>query len=139
MMERTSILQTKFLLSIPFLPENALLTKMLPIIIHQPKSKCHTLHQSPLWNQLPEPKDLTSNSIFKTTKKLFLHQRLEHTINDNPNRLLALCRPKLILNPILWILMTRKERSCYIRWRMGWLSGGRPKPCIKFRYHSLNK
>ncbi|KAI9266811.1 hypothetical protein BDA99DRAFT_421021, partial [Phascolomyces articulosus] len=72
-------------------------------------------------------------------KKIFQHQRLELTTNDNPNGLLALCRPKLILDPILWIPMTRKERSRCIRWRMGWLPGGLPKPCIKCGYHSLNK
>jgi hypothetical protein len=34
--------------------------------------------------------------------------------------------------PILWLPMSYIERSRLIRWRMDWLPGGRPKPCI---YH----
>jgi hypothetical protein len=36
------------------------------------------------------------------------------------------------VDPILWLPMSYIERSRLIRWRMGWLPGGRPKPCI---YH----
>lgn len=67
MAERKTILRTHFLISILFLPEYALLTQILPIIT-QPKSKRHVLQQSPLWQQLPEPKDITSNSVFKAAK-----------------------------------------------------------------------
>jgi hypothetical protein len=30
---------------------------------------------------------------------------------------------------ILWLPMSRAERSRCIRWRLGWLPGGKPKPC----------
>ncbi|KAI7847963.1 hypothetical protein BDC45DRAFT_524753 [Circinella umbellata] len=30
----------------------------------------------------------------------------------------------------MWLPMTRKERSRCIRWRIGWLPGGKPKTCM---------
>ncbi|KAI9248565.1 hypothetical protein BDA99DRAFT_525027 [Phascolomyces articulosus] len=80
---------------------------------------------------------LVHNDQFRCDIKciLLLHQRLELSTNDNSNGLLALCRSELVLDPILWAPMTRKERSCCIRWRIGWLPGDRPKPCIRCGYH----
>ncbi|KAG1608378.1 hypothetical protein G6F46_011591 [Rhizopus delemar] len=35
------------------------------------------------------------------------------------------------LDPILWLPMCYAERSRCIRWRLGWLTGGKPHPCPK--------
>ncbi|KAI9483403.1 MAG: hypothetical protein EXX96DRAFT_478968, partial [Benjaminiella poitrasii] len=39
------------------------------------------------------------------------------------------CKPTLSTVPILWLPMTQTERSRVLRWRLGWLPGGKPKPC----------
>ncbi|KAI8644749.1 hypothetical protein BD408DRAFT_412836 [Parasitella parasitica] len=40
----------------------------------------------------------------------------------------------MIIDPILFLLMTNIERSQILGWRLSWLPGGIPRPCI---YHSL--
>ncbi|KAI9273107.1 hypothetical protein BDA99DRAFT_432872, partial [Phascolomyces articulosus] len=42
-------------------------------------------------------------------------------------------------DPILWIPMTKKERCRIIRWRIGWLLGGRTKTCISCNTSTLTK
>ncbi|KAG2228192.1 hypothetical protein INT45_009239 [Circinella minor] len=39
------------------------------------------------------------------------------------SKTLAACRTTSGINPIMWLSMTRKERSCCIRWEICWLSG----------------
>ncbi|KAI8642563.1 hypothetical protein BD408DRAFT_416430 [Parasitella parasitica] len=43
--------------------------------------------------------------------------------------MISTCRPTLVVDPILWLPMTRMERSQVLRWRLGWLPGGKPRPC----------
>ncbi|ORZ11437.1 hypothetical protein BCR42DRAFT_310216, partial [Absidia repens] len=43
--------------------------------------------------------------------------------------LLQQCRPTNKVDPIMLIPMLPRVRSRCIRWRLGWLSGGMPKPC----------
>lgn len=43
--------------------------------------------------------------------------------------LLRACRPTLGIGPILWLPMTRQERSRCLRWRLGWMPSGKPWPC----------
>ncbi|KAI7848512.1 hypothetical protein BDC45DRAFT_450067, partial [Circinella umbellata] len=44
---------------------------------------------------------------------------------------LAASRPRLEVDSIMWMRISNKERSRCLRWRTGWLPGGKPKPCIK--------
>ncbi|PHZ12829.1 uncharacterized protein RHIMIDRAFT_137672 [Rhizopus microsporus ATCC 52813] len=39
------------------------------------------------------------------------------------------CRPTISLDPVLWLPVSKSERSRCIRWRLGWLLGGRYKTC----------
>ncbi|KAI7858118.1 hypothetical protein BDC45DRAFT_412646, partial [Circinella umbellata] len=52
---------------------------------------------------------------------------------------LAACRPKLVIDPILWLPMSRKERSRCIRWRLGWLPGGKVKSCKTCGFANFHK
>ncbi|ORE11371.1 hypothetical protein BCV72DRAFT_197771, partial [Rhizopus microsporus var. microsporus] len=37
------------------------------------------------------------------------------------------CRPTISFNPVLWLPMSKSERSRCIRWRLGWLPSDRYK------------
>ena len=45
------------------------------------------------------------------------------------SKLLPCCRPTVSFDPILWLSMTRKERSRCTGWRLGWLPGCEPRSC----------
>jgi hypothetical protein len=66
---------------------------------------------------------------------------LTRTLNllHKNTKLLAGCRTRISLDPILWLPMTRAERSRCIRWRLGWLPGGKPKPCPRHPGLTLSK
>ncbi|KAG2218917.1 hypothetical protein INT45_008154 [Circinella minor] len=81
MKERTSILQTKFLLNINYLPDDSLLSLIIPHINQHSKSQWQQLKKSQLWQQLPDPKEDTTESMFKATKCLFLMNELEKKLN----------------------------------------------------------
>ncbi|KAI7859582.1 hypothetical protein BDC45DRAFT_426914, partial [Circinella umbellata] len=56
------------------------------------------------------------------------------------SKTLAACRTTLGIDPIMWLPMTRKEQSRCIRWRIGWLPGGKPKTCMTcFSSHFTEK
>ena len=48
-------------------------------------------------------------------------------------------RWSISLDPILWLPMSKAERSCCIRWRLGWLPGGKPRSCLKHPTQQLPK
>ncbi|KAG1552208.1 hypothetical protein G6F46_001215 [Rhizopus delemar] len=73
-------------------------------------------------------------SLEEAQDKCILHQR-SSMIQGKTSRLLSSRRSTITLNPILWLPMTHEERSRCIRWRLGWLPGGAPKPCP---YHPNN-
>ncbi|KAG0930870.1 hypothetical protein G6F57_011489 [Rhizopus arrhizus] len=68
------------------------------------------------------------NSIFKD----FRLENLQKQRDATNSVLISACRPTLSVDPILWLPMSPAERSRLVRWRLGWLPGGVPKPCI---YH----
>ncbi|KAG2224393.1 hypothetical protein INT45_002932 [Circinella minor] len=140
MKERTTILQAKFLLSTYYLPDDALLSLLIPYLNQHTKSKWHLLNNSTLWQQLPEPKNNTMTATFKATKRSYLMNELSQKINAPIGAInLAACRPKLVIDPILWLPMSRKERSRCIRWRLGWLPGGKIKACQTCGFENFHK
>ncbi|KAG1055422.1 hypothetical protein G6F43_002625 [Rhizopus delemar] len=72
----------------------------------------------------------------RQTFRVICQKYLEDLFNQNRQRthskFLSACRSQSTTDPILWLPMTSIERSRVIRWRLGWLLGGVPKPCI---YH----
>ncbi|KAG1207887.1 hypothetical protein G6F35_010928 [Rhizopus arrhizus] len=97
------------------------------------KVMLHLLTTSPLWRLCAETDpDQLDRRKFKATRHDYLQESFENRRADTNSILLSACRPQLVVDPILWLPMSYIERSRLIRWRMGWLPGGRPKPCI---YH----
>ncbi|KAG1587637.1 hypothetical protein G6F47_010874 [Rhizopus delemar] len=119
MKERVAILQAQFLFRSLSLPEDTLLCRLIPHIQYTRA-------------------DLDIRG-FRAIKKKFLHSNLEKQIQGKNSRLLSSCRPTITLDPILWLPMTHEERSRCIRWRLGWLPGGAPKPCPRHPNNNLSR
>ncbi|KAG1444532.1 hypothetical protein G6F55_012289 [Rhizopus delemar] len=119
MKERVAILQAQFLFRSLSLPEDTLLCRLIPHIQYTRA-------------------DLDIQG-FRAIKKKFLHSNLEKQIQGKNSRLLSSCRPTITLDPILWLPMTHEERSRCIRWRLGWLPGGAPKPCPRHPNNNLSR
>ncbi|KAG1548195.1 hypothetical protein G6F49_009974 [Rhizopus delemar] len=139
MKERLNILQAQFLFRSFTLPEDALLTKLMPHIQNDRHQQWYKLSKSSLWKIMPPPVEELSLKAFKAIKKQFLQQSLDYQKQCKNSKLLSCCRPTVSLDPILWLPMTRKERSRCIRWRLGWLPGGKPRPCPIHPNQTLTK
>ena len=72
-------------------------------------------------------------------KRRLLHQNQEIRQRCWGSKLLSNCRRSISLDPILWLLMSKSERSRCIRWRLGWLPGGKPRPCPRQSTQLLSK
>ncbi|KAG1546448.1 hypothetical protein G6F49_010495 [Rhizopus delemar] len=110
MADRVHILQAQFLYRSLHLPEDALLCQLLSHTRHIRGHQWSLLFKTPLWQSLPYTGEELDKHTFKTAKKRFL---------------------SVSLDPILWLPMSYAERSRCIRWRLGWLPGGKPHPCPK--------
>ncbi|KAG1464000.1 hypothetical protein G6F46_002979 [Rhizopus delemar] len=53
--------------------------------------------------------------------------------------LLMHCRPIISLDLVLWLPMSKSERSRFIRWSLGWIPGGRYKTCYQHPDQSFTK
>ncbi|KAI7905353.1 uncharacterized protein BX663DRAFT_469294 [Cokeromyces recurvatus] len=129
--DRISIFQVQFLFRSSFLPNDALLTKLLSYIhrLSQTKPKWSQLSKSPLWISVcNENLNTTSDKDFSRKRKGFLLDNY-HSKLQKHSKLLSHCRNNLIVDPILTIPMTRSERFRCVRWRLGWLPLGKPKAC----------
>ncbi|KAG1492508.1 hypothetical protein G6F52_012746 [Rhizopus delemar] len=76
---------------------------------------------------------------FKTAKRRFLQQNLEIRQQCRTSKQLSHCRRSISIDPILWLPMSKSERSRCIRRRLGWLLGGKPRPCPKHPTQQLSK
>ena len=50
--------------------------------------------------------------------------------SEHDSQPISVYRSSLCIDLLLWLPMTHIERSRCIRWRLGWLPGGKPKECI---------
>ncbi|PHZ13565.1 uncharacterized protein RHIMIDRAFT_236619 [Rhizopus microsporus ATCC 52813] len=75
----------------------------------------------------------------KAAKQRFLQQNLEIRQRCRNFKLLSSCRRSISLDPILWLPMSKSERSRCIRWRLGWLPGSKPQTCPKHPMQQLSK
>ena len=106
---------------------------------HDRHQQWYKLSKSSLWKSIPPPAEELNIKTFKAIKKQFLQQGLDNQRQHKNSKLLSCCRPTVSLDPILWLPMTRKERSRCIRWRLGWLPGGKPRPCPFHPNQTLTK
>ncbi|KAG1149791.1 hypothetical protein G6F37_009187 [Rhizopus arrhizus] len=119
MQMRTYILQGQFLLRSLTLPDDALLTCLLP---HIHRSDSHSYKRT-----------------LKETQLQFRQDNLNQTRSSRNSVLLSQCRPTVSLDPILWLPMTRTERNKCVRWRLGWLPGGKLELCPRHPTQILTK
>ncbi|KAG1257368.1 hypothetical protein G6F68_009337 [Rhizopus microsporus] len=135
MKERVQKLQAKFLLRSVDAPDDTLLSQYLPYLrTSASRSQWYKLSKTTVWQRCTashDPDELNS-STFKAIYKTYLEDNLDTRRSTSNSVLFSVCRPNLGLDPILWLPMTYAERSRVIRWRLGWLPGGIPQPCI---YH----
>jgi hypothetical protein len=111
------------------LPSNTLLKKLLPHIQDQRSSQWYKISKTALCQTLPAPLSPLHTTIFHKYQRIFLQKNLQSTLQKPHSKLLSLCRPTLSVDPIIWLPMTRMERSRCIIWRLGWLPGGSPRLC----------
>ncbi|KAI9478897.1 MAG: hypothetical protein EXX96DRAFT_539950 [Benjaminiella poitrasii] len=69
------------------------------------------------------------DNTLPTTLLPYLQNSSSHS---HCSSLLSSCHPNIGTDPILWLSMTKSEKSCVLCWRLGWLPGGQPQPCL---YH----
>ncbi|KAG1145170.1 hypothetical protein G6F38_005830 [Rhizopus arrhizus] len=90
--------------------------------------------KTPVWQRCCTSSNIESLNIrqFNLIFKDFRLENLQKQRDATNSVLISACRPTLSVDPILWLPMSPAERSRLVRWRLGWLPGGVPKPCI---YH----
>ncbi|KAI7851205.1 hypothetical protein BDC45DRAFT_572294 [Circinella umbellata] len=141
MSERIAILQAKFVYRAEFLPSDALFTIIRPVLEAQQGSFWSKLKKkSPIIQQLPEVLSNLTSKELKAGIRLFLQNNLNSIRSAvTGSKLLSCCLPNLSVDPIMWLPMTNRERSRCIRWRLGWLPGGRLHPCNKCHQTTFSK
>ncbi|KAG1138667.1 hypothetical protein G6F37_009849 [Rhizopus arrhizus] len=137
--ERVSILQAQFLFRSLYLPEDSLLACLLSYIRSTTGSQWYALSRTPFRKTVLSTTDEPDTRSFKVAKRRFLQQNLEIRQRCRNSKLLFNCRRSISLDPILWLSMLKSDRSCCIRWRLGWLPGGKPRPCPKYPAQQFSK
>lgn len=136
MEDRVTILQAKFILRAHNQPSDSLLHQLRQIITPKrtgTSSWRSLLQNNIIWMDLPSPRSNTNRNQMKGAIRTFLHNRLQIYKARRGTKLLNACRPFNGIDPILWLPMSINERSRCVRWRIGWLPGGKPKPCPRCR------
>ncbi|KAG1469784.1 hypothetical protein G6F56_003057 [Rhizopus delemar] len=81
-----------------------------------------------MWKSLCEPiLDTLDEKKFLSLRTKFLADQFQNLYNNSDSILLSSIRPTIQVDPIFWLPMTCSECSHILRWRLGWLSGGKPK------------
>ncbi|KAG0783481.1 hypothetical protein G6F22_008669 [Rhizopus arrhizus] len=135
MKERVHRLQGKYILRSLNGPEDTLLSQFLPYLRTSASiSHWYKLSKTPVWQRCCTSSNIESLNIrqFNSIFKDFRLENLQKQRDATNSVLISACRPTLSVDPILWLPMSPAERSRLVRWRLGWLPGGVPKPCI---YH----
>ncbi|KAG1053854.1 hypothetical protein G6F43_004096 [Rhizopus delemar] len=88
---------------------------------------------------IPTSDDDLDTRAFKAFKRQFLQQSLVKRLTNRNSKPLSHRRRSVSLDPILWLSMSTSEHSHCICWRLGWLPGGKPKPCPRHPAHHLSK
>ncbi|KAG1285509.1 hypothetical protein G6F66_010395 [Rhizopus arrhizus] len=102
-------------------------TSSIAVMLHM--SKLPTM--SPIWKRcLPDPETLDRRSL-KSIQRDYRQGNLDNKRSTHASVLLQHCLPTISLDPVLWLLMSKSERCRCIRWRLGWLPGGRYKACLR--------
>ncbi|PHZ09908.1 uncharacterized protein RHIMIDRAFT_261234 [Rhizopus microsporus ATCC 52813] len=115
MSERVSILQAQLLFRSLYLPEDVLLACLLPYIRNTRRSQWCTLFHTTLWKTALSATEESDTRSLKSTKRRSLQQNLEIRQRCRNSKLLSSCRRSISLDPMLWLPMSKSERSRCIR------------------------
>ncbi|KAG1458888.1 hypothetical protein G6F56_006288 [Rhizopus delemar] len=116
---RVAVLQVQYLFRSTHLPDDTLLAHLLPYIQSSTSRSCYKLANTPM------RKSLCGLILDTVDKKKFLSLRTKFLADQ--------------LDSIFWLPMTCSERSGVLRWRLGWLPGGKPKECIFHPSHNWSR
>lgn len=120
MTERITILQAKFLVRTYNLPDDALLTAIIPLIQRARNGSWYKLKTNNLiWRQLPLPRSETTTLELNSAIRSYRRDIYKHRCRRRYSKLINQCRKSLGIDPILKLPMSRLERSLCIRWRLG--------------------
>ncbi|CEP12244.1 hypothetical protein [Parasitella parasitica] len=141
MQTRVATLQAQYLFRGSYLPDDTLLAHLL-LYIQSPSSRTHwcKLANTQMWKSLCRPNlDTLDVKEFRSVRNQFLSDQFQDSYADSNSILLSSTRPTTQVDPILWLPMTCSERSRVLRWRLGWLPGGKPKECILHPGHNRSR
>lgn len=113
--ERAIVLQAKFLLRSCHLPEDALPTRLISLAPRSRKNSWMQLKQDKTWKSIPQPQEHASSGVVKTAIQKFHQEAFESRRQARHSVLLQACRSTLTIDPLLYIPMSRLERSHCIR------------------------
>lgn len=131
MCTRVATLQAQYLYRSTHLPRDTLMAHLLNYIrSSNSSSHWYRLSKSTMWKQFCAPRpDPIDPKTFTWLRNNFVEDEYKKRFAQPDSLLLSSCRAELCIDPILWLPMSRSERSRAILWRLGWLPGGKPKPC----------
>ncbi|PHZ12165.1 uncharacterized protein RHIMIDRAFT_284199, partial [Rhizopus microsporus ATCC 52813] len=81
----------------------------------------YALSHTSLWKTTLFTTEEPDTRSLKAAKRRFLQQNLEIRQRCRNSKLLSSCRRSISLDPILWMPISKSERSRCIRWRLSWL------------------
>ncbi|CEP12433.1 hypothetical protein [Parasitella parasitica] len=121
MVERWYTLNSKYTIRLSTMPEDSLIylinstnTRYSRLHLLQKKNLIYQNYISAIGSSTS-----SSHSLLKSLVSSFRSQ----AIIDSTDTMIRACRSDLIVDPILTLPMTRKERRRLLRWRMNWLPG----------------
>ncbi|CEP20197.1 hypothetical protein [Parasitella parasitica] len=141
MRTRVATLQAQYLFRGSYLPDDTLLAHLLSYI-QSPSSRSHwcKLANTQMWKSLCRPNlDTLDVKEFRSVRNQFLSDQFQDSYANSNSILLSSTRPTTQVDPILWLSMTCSERSRVVRWRLGWLPGGKPKEYILHPGHNWSR
>ncbi|KAG1150594.1 hypothetical protein G6F37_001702 [Rhizopus arrhizus] len=126
-------------LSLLYIPEDTLLSRLLPSIQCTRGHQWYLLSRATLWKMASSIIEELDTRILKSTKRQFLQQNLNRRQQNRNFKLISSCRRSVSIDLIMWLPMSNAERSRCIRWQLGWLPGDIPRSCPKHPTQHLSK
>ncbi|KAI9488974.1 hypothetical protein BDB00DRAFT_771599, partial [Zychaea mexicana] len=124
---RVAVLQAKLLNRSHWLPDDALLSKLVPRFSVVSTSRYRHLQRTALWQRLPSTEAPFDKKALSHAIRNLYTTDFESTLLGPRAKLLSACRPTLGVDPIVWLPMQYHHRSRLIHWRLGWMPNGRPE------------
>jgi hypothetical protein len=115
---RSDTLVTKFCWRAASLPEDCLLS-LLSEVVSSPR--LDHLRTTPMF--LDCPQGFSYGPFEREWLRNYRQDLFDQFLVTTDRKLIKACRPKLRIDPVLYLPASRPDRSRLARWRMGWLPG----------------